>query len=216
MYKKSDFKNWVKNVRFLSRTIEMYSLLEGELVNNLSETGGDNLWIFFSQQFLKDNGWKILPLWEGDLRQLRLLDGTKIYLMDRVRQHCLTAGVRNFCTATIERQSWEFNSFSEGILLASRTLDLSSENPSDLFKLDELNVPNWGNNFYWPDNEQFIIYSNGDTGGFIASETDVLVSIVGLTYEYCSDRFKLAHSNLINSDNYVNAFMNFCDEINRN
>jgi len=74
------------------------------------------------------------------------------------------------------------------------------------------NVPYWGDNFLWPSNERFVIYTNGDQAAYIAGDQQELLDLLGVSYDYCVERIIAAHANLKKMPQIIAAVVAFCDE----
>lgn len=211
------FLFYMKALKFLSESTDIYGLSENGFKSlstfNIDISPNENsLSIFFSRSFLREKKWSIFPLWEGDLRTLRLEDGSRIEFINKIRNYCLANDDPRLNTAAIESTSWEYSKGFSTLKIAHKAFDLYKEDPSEIFENSIENVPYWGFNFFWPDSEKILIYTNGDNASFIAGDSNEIENILGLTYQYCMKRFMSANLMHQTKSDLIFSYKNFCDE----
>ncbi|MDR2851552.1 MAG: hypothetical protein LBV61_00585 [Burkholderiaceae bacterium] len=205
----NSFSDILEAIRFIALNVKIYGIFKGRL----SENYDDNRFLaFFSKDFLRARQWSIIPLWEGDLRVLQKNDRTKIYFLNEIRDFCLRNNDGFMYVAALEKNKWEYSIGFESLVVAARKLDLSVDDPNDLFKVTPNNLPYWGNNFMWPSSERFVVYTEGDNCSFIAGDRREIEDLIGLSYSYCRGRFISAVAAHGAELDFVDAYAKFCDE----
>lgn len=123
---------------------------------------------------------------------------------------CNQSNVLN--VAALEKAEWEYAPDFSAVTVATRKLDLAVDNPNQLFETTPNNLPYWGSTFLWPDNERFMVYTDGDNVSFIAGDGVEIEDLLGVSYAYCAERF--VSSNIANQTqpDLINAFLRFCAE----
>lgn len=206
---KNLFADYMAALRFISFSVCIYGLSN----ERLNETDGDDRFLaFFSRDFLHARQWVVIPLWEGDLRSLQTEDGKRIDLLARVRSFCLQNESNFLHVAALEKAKWEYAPDFSAVTVAARKLDLSVDDPNQLFETTPNNLPYWGANFIWPDSERFLIYTDGDNVSFVAGNRKEIEKLLGVSYSYCIERFissNIAHQT---QRDLINAFVKFCAE----
>lgn len=206
---KNAFSDYMATLRFIALSVCIYGVSNGRL----SETDGDDRFLaFFSRTFLRSRQWVVIPLWEGDLRSMQTEDGERIELLTRVRSFCSQSESRFLHAAALEKVKWEYAPDFSAVTMAVRKLDLSVDDPNQLFETTPNNLPYWGTNFLWPDNERFMIYTDGDNVSFVAGNRREIEELLGVSYSYCMGRFissNLAHQT---QPDLIDAYSQFCDE----
>lgn len=207
------FADWSACVRFLSSCLAVYGLLGGRL--ELTES--DDFLAFYARPFLRDRKWSVVPLWEGDLRVLLMDQREEFSLMTVLKERCLATDAPFLHRATVECAKAPYEHLGRdaddaAITIATRTLDLRAVEPNQLFELTDTCVPYWGHNFLWPSNERFLIYTNGDNAAFIAGDRNEIEDLLGVSYEYCLERFIAANAGHQGWEALVEPYKSFCEE----
>ncbi len=119
--------------------------------------------------------------------------------MTVLKERCLATDAPFLHRATVECAKAPYEHLGRdaddaAITIATRTLDLRAVEPNQLFELTDTCVPYWGHNFLWPSNERFLIYTNGDNAAFIAGDRNEIEDLLGVSYEYCLERFIAANA----------------------
>ena len=221
--KHSDFLGWIKTTRFLSKSISMYGISDGRL----DESNAKKMFLtFFSRSFLRERHWSVIPLWEGNIRILKVIslsdgdlegfsfeDGSTLHLASRIQEACLNTNNINFHIAALDTLLGNelLHSDETALTITSRLIDFRYSNLDDILN-HRKEYQHWGNNFLWPDDESFGIYATGDSAAFIAGPREKIESMIGLSYEYCKARFMHAHSHDQGFGRWVKPFEIFCDE----
>lgn len=195
--------------KFISSSVTVYSVTDGVLVPGPSES---EFLAFFSRDFLQARGWSVFPLWEGDLRSLRLDDDSTIEPLTQFSEHWVAQGHRILHTTTIERSEWPYDEKAIAVTIVDRQLDLKNESPSSIFEVQEDRMPYWGHNFIWTGLQDAFFYTNGDNASFVAGQRHLIEKKTGLSYEYCVQRFIAANANHQGWAPLVRPFISFCDE----
>jgi hypothetical protein len=195
-------------VRFVASCVDLYNVMDERLEIAHQH---DELLAFFSRRFLQANGWSVIPLWEGDLRRLLREDGTLIPFLALIRARCLDTGGQFLHVAAVERTSLVTGHGATALAIGSRKFDLVKQDPAAMFETTQTNVPHWGNNFLWPSNKRFAIYTNGDQAAFVAGNRMEMLDLIGVSFDYCVRRITEGHAH--NKDwPVMKAWINFCYE----
>lgn len=210
------FVDWGEGVRFLSSCFSIYGILNGKL--ELADT--DDFLAFYARPFLSSNQWSVIPLWEGDLRELGMENNDKLVLMSALRNRCLAKNAHYLYRATIERAKAPYElvnldqkeTSDAAITIAIRKIDLHVTDPCRLFEPTNATVPYWGHSFLWPSDERFVVYTNGDNVAFIAGNRNEIEELLGVPYEYCMERFISANARHPGWSSLINSYKIFCDE----
>ncbi|MGO4282595.1 hypothetical protein SAMN05216321_1263 [Cupriavidus sp. OV038] len=206
---RNTFADYMATLRFIAHSVCIHGMSRGRL----SESDGDGRFLaFFSRAFLRERRWAVIPLWEGDLRSLQTERGEQIELLARLRVFCMQNQSNVLNVATLEKAEWEYAPDFSAVTVATRKLDLAVDNPNQLFETTPNNLPYWGSTFLWPDNERFMVYTDGDNVSFIAGDGVEIEDLLGVSYAYCAERF--VSSNIANQTqpDLINAFLKFCAE----
>lgn len=197
--------------------LAMYSIQEGKL----ELTNSDEFLAFFSRPFLKSRKWSVIPLWEGNLTQLLKENNESLFLMKKIREICLLDGINFLYKATVEATIPPYaivDSAGQKILddaalnIAIRKVDLHLSDLEEFFSPTDVCCPHWGNNFFWPQHEKFVIYSTGDSAAFLVGEKKYIENLVEAPFDYCMDRFAAANLRHQSWHSLIKPFQAFCRE----
>ncbi|MDR2874519.1 MAG: hypothetical protein LBV44_01135 [Methylobacillus sp.] len=204
------FIEWRDCVQFLTSCFAVYGVLD----NRLALVDSDDFIVFYDRSFLRKRQWKIIPLWEGDLRRL-LLEQGEINLSKSIRAYSLERGIKTLYRATVERAKAPYESIEiatdVAVKIATHKIDLELEDIAELFEVTDKWVPYWGHNFIWPEDGSFLLYTNGDNAAFMAGNLLEIEKMLGVGYDYCMSRF-VANVLHPNWDRLIEPYKNFCDE----
>lgn len=214
--KSGKFADWSDCVRFLSSCLAIYGLAGGRL--ELTES--DDFLAFYARPFLQSRRWSVIPLWEGDLRVLLMERGEEFSLITVLKSRCIATGVHFLYRATVERGKAPYEQIGlergavddAAITIAARKLDLRVEDPNELFELTDTCIPYWGHSFLWTSDERFLIYTNGDNAAFIAGDRNEIEDLLGVSYEYCLERFAAANAGHPGWATLTESYRQFCEE----
>jgi len=208
----------LEGFHFLASRITFYNPIDGrfEIASKEGFAKTGRVHTFFSRPYLQSRGWSVVPLWEGNPTKLLLDDRTPIPFMKMMCGLSLETGGKTMYTAALidHRMSWQMNPAASVISLAAQKFDLLSEDPSDIFVPTPTYSPNLGgDNFLWPSNERFIMYSDMDDLSFVAGNKEELLAILGVSYDYCVMRVKRIHKKWLAPTSVITTYLNFCDEL---
>lgn len=206
---KNIFTDYMAALRFIAFSVCIYGMSNGRLCESDSD---ERFLAFFSRAFLRARHWTVIPLWEGDLRSLQTEGGKRIELLARLRSFCLQNQSKFLNVAALEKAEWKYAPDFSAVTVATRNLDLAVDDPNQLFETRPNNLPYWGSNFLWPDNERFMIYTDGDNVSFIAGNRIEIEELLGVSYSYCTERFISSNVAHQTQPDLINAFMEFCAE----
>jgi hypothetical protein len=206
---KNIFTDYMAALQFVAFSVCIYGVSNGRLCEG---DGDERFLAFFSRAFLRARQWAVIPLWEGDLRSLQTEEWGRIELLGRLRSFCLQSQSQFLNAVALEKTAWEYAPDFSAVTVATRKLDLSADDPNQLFETTPSNLPYWGSNFLWPDNERFMVYTDGDNVSFIAGNRIEIEELLGVSYAYCIERFVSSNVAHQTQPDLINAFMQFCME----
>lgn len=204
----SESSQWVDGMRLLAQQIDFYSVVNGRF----EESDAREAEPFLSRSMLKSRRWVVFPLWEANLAHLIFEDRSVFNLLGAVADQALQRGCLYFYwagafpfegDATPEVSAWTFG---------LRRVHLASSPRSEAFWSNPTRAVQWAHNFYWPDDQKFIVYTDGDNAGFIASDRTYLEHILKLSFSYCESRLISAPTGLPKWHQYIEPYLAFCRE----
>lgn len=212
--KKERLGTAVEAIRFLSKNIEYYNIINDKFDCDIKENA--RVLEFFSRPMLHERGWSVIPLWEGEIDTLLLEDRTPIPFMERLCELSLKTGGQYLYATHLcgDSLTYSCEPGTASRIVHARRFDLvNNENPADVFQDNHYRYLG-KTNFFWSSNERFLIYSDGDNAAFIAGDRqEILDSLLGgLKYDYCVKRLIGAHKQWLKDFSVINAWINFCDE----
>lgn len=201
--------DYISALRFISLSVNIYDATHGKL--NESVVNEQSL-VFFSRSYLRERQWTVFPLWEGDLRVLQFENGRRVEFLKNIASRSLQRGDKYLYVVAMDGADWPYAEDFSAVTVAVRKIDLQKDDPSNLFETTPTNMPHWGNNFFWMDNQRFMIYTDGDNAAFIAGDRKEIETILNVSYAYCRERFVSSNVAHQTQPNLIDAYIGFCDE----
>jgi len=205
---KNSHVGWMGAVGFLSSCLSIYSASN----EALSAADDGQFLVFFSRSFLRERKWVVIPLWEGDLRLLKLEGGEEVSVTGILRDHCLGTENKYLNVASIESAQWPYLKDAMAATISHKEINLVETDPAILFETSSENMPYWGHNFLWPDDQRFVVYTNGDNAAFIAGDRTELEAMLGFKYSYGLERLVAQNASHPGWQHLVGPYTAFCAE----
>jgi len=101
--------------------VDLYGITNGRLD---PAAANDDFIAFFARDFIRDRGWTVFPLWEGNITTLRLYDGTRIPFLELIRRRSLDTGGRFLHAAAIAKTEFLTSPGATALKIGDVTLDL--------------------------------------------------------------------------------------------
>lgn len=203
------FIGFTDSLGFIAHSVQIYGVSGGELSESVL---GNRFLALFSREFLRQRGWAVFPLWEGDLRILKKKNGEKIELLNRVRDFCSKNNEKSMYIAALQQEEWPYSGDFSAVTVAINDVDVDSDGLNKIFEVSPGNLPHWGHNFIWSSGRRFMIYSDGDNVSFIAGNYAELEGILGVSFEYCMERFVAANMAHGTEADLIEVYVQFCEE----
>jgi hypothetical protein len=201
--------NWFEIASSMLDMVCQYDVSDGQLVLSDYADGG---YVFFSRKYIDRKNAVICPLWEGDLREILIRDEISISLIELLRKYRIksTPKLINYCA--IEFSEWPYQPGIAARRVACRAFDNEDE-VSKLFVTTSSTVSYWGVNFFWPTSADICIYSDGDQISFVAGPQKDLEEYLGVSVDYCINRFAKRSPRSDGWPPVVQAYLSFCSNL---
>lgn len=202
------FSEYADVLQFLSKSVRPYGLENNKLVE---VAGDEGEWFFYSSSMLEKKNWSVMPLWGANLSGLAANDGRVVDLTEIMKSFFLRKKMDSIFYAIMERSSKLWYSDILSFTIAGGKYSVFNEF-GDFFGIRAGLGPYMGNVVIWPEDESFMIYSDGDNISFIAGDRAEMEGLLQAPYQYCMDQFLDYNKRNLSVPAIYVSMANFCDE----